>query len=70
MLLLFVMVDVHAETPHERLLREVSDHGTRDGAAVRERASVSDLVLLYGSDARAAGVGTRELATLYEKAYQ
>lgn len=70
LLVLIVAASAGGENPRDRLLRDVTARATRDGGELRERASVSDLVLLYGDEAKAAGVSTRELVDAYERAYE
>jgi len=70
LLLLVAVASGGGESPRDRLLREVTTRATRDGGELREHSSVSDLVLLYGDEAKAAGINTRELVDAYEHAYE
>jgi hypothetical protein len=70
LLLLVAVASAGGESPRDRLLRDVTTRATRDGGELRERLSVSDLVLLYGDEAKVAGISRRELVDVYERAYE
>jgi hypothetical protein len=57
-------------TPRDALIQAIQERAQRDVAMGKTVASAGDLDLLFGEEAAAAGMSTREMVDTYETAYQ